>query len=107
MAFKLTKIIAGEFRAKIGAKFIVKVNPVNGGPHFLIHSVCYGDVCITAPPFEFTAVSGLKGLTAVYDWDQPNEFVRLSEIDGGTEQTLRQRRYDDSSPFIPISIEGV
>lgn len=107
MAFQLIKTGPGEFDAKIGAEFTVDVKPLNGGPNFIIHSVCYGNVCLNAAPFTFTAVAGLKGLTAVFDWDQIGEWVRLSEVDGATEQSLRQRRYSEEEPTISVSVTGV
>jgi hypothetical protein len=106
MAFQLTRTGPGEFSVTPGAQFTVEVKPANGGPNFIVHSVCYADVCLNAAPFTFTAVSGLKGLTAVFDWDQIGEFVRLSEIDGGGERSLRLRRYNDEEPFCVISIKG-
>ncbi|MBN8731766.1 MAG: hypothetical protein J0L64_14580 [Acidobacteria bacterium] len=103
---KLTRVAAGQFTAHTGDSFTVEVAPRNGGPNFILHSVCYGDVCLTQAPFEFTVVKDLKGLTAVFDWDQEGEWVDLSESDGGQTQLLRGRRYSEAEPFTRISITG-
>jgi len=104
---KLTRIGAGEFRAKTGETFTVEVAPRNGGPNFILHSVCYGNLCLNAAPFTFTVVKGLKGLTAVFDWDQEGEWVDLSESDSGQSQHLKGRWYSEAEPLTRIAITGV
>ena len=103
---KLTRVGAGEFTAKTGESFTVEVAPRNGGPNFILHSVCYGNLCLTSAPFTFTVIDGRKGLTAVFDWDQEGEWVDLTEVDGGETQLLRGRRYSEAEPSTRIVITG-
>ena len=64
MALKLTRVDTGVFAGKPGETFEVEVTPAPGGGPFLIHSICYGDTCLVAAPFQFTITAGEKGLTA-------------------------------------------